>query len=55
MLTEFEERILAAASVARSEGFIQTYLALLEVVRELREGTSMSARPGHFLSEDTAR
>ena len=55
MLTEFEERVLAAASVARSEGFIQTYLSLLEVVREIRESANVRTGHGHSLSEDTTQ
>ena len=55
MLMEFESRLLAAASLARSEGFIQTYLSLLEVVRELRESTCVHTRKGHSLSEDTTQ
>lgn len=53
MLTEFEERVLAAASVARSGGLIQTYLSLLEVVRLIREDESTPHKLEHMQNEDS--
>lgn len=54
MITEFESRLLAAASSARSAGYIQTYLALMEVVRIGRDYKGELASAEHTFARDSS-